>query len=49
MELEAVVDDWVVPVDEGVGSRAFRLGAMIESDCDLVVLCCAIWLYETRL
>jgi len=32
-ELEAVVDDWVVAVEEGVGSRALRLGAIFAVSC----------------
>jgi len=38
-ELEAVVEDWVVAVEEGVGSRALRLGAIFAVSCrvELVV------------
>ena len=30
----AVEEDWVVIVEEGVGSRALRLGAIVYSDGD---------------
>jgi hypothetical protein len=29
---EAVEEDWAVAVEEGVGSRALRLGAIVYSD-----------------
>jgi hypothetical protein len=33
-EPAAVEEDWVAAVDDGVGSRAFRLGAIVYFDKD---------------